>query len=397
MTVFNRARLAWLSALVSLVLAACAAPAPTSWSGLEISPTIAYVASNTQVHAIQLTDGKQLWAYPATPTSATGQFYTEPGVSPDMIVVGSDGPANSHSGALFGLDPATGTERWCLQFDTKTSARANCTLAGTDESIRIPVLYDLFGFKLNPASDNRVVAGIVLTDGVAYVGLTNAYVYAVDAQTGAVKWSFKAGGAIWGKPDVEPDAVYVPSLDHQLYALNRADGRLRWQADLGAAAAATPAVADGRVFAGTFGNKVIALDAATGAPVWQVSVKNWVWSRPLPANGVLYVADLSGKLSALNPADGSERWSVTPGGPLRADLILLDGTLYAGDKNGQLMALNADDGAPRWQQTLTNKGQVLSNLRVVDGRVLVAPYQGSNLLEAYTTGGALQWAFAPAR
>jgi hypothetical protein len=62
--------------------------------------------------------------------------------------------------------------------------------------------------------------------------------------------------------------------------------------------------------------------------------------------------------------------------------------------------LNAADGQELpnvGKQAVQGGGQILSTPLVVPEQdiVLVATYQGSNLLTAYTTSGAFRWAYTP--
>lgn len=376
----------------ALVLTACGSPSATSWPGLATDDNLAYVAYNQQVYAISLEDGKQVWAFPASPSATTGVFFADPGVSPNMIVVGSEGPISSHSGILFGLNPETGQQQWCLAFDSRGAQRQNCPLANGG------IAPGLFGIE--PPSDNRILGGITISDDTAYFGLANSHVYAVDIATGKDLWSFnKAEHAIWAAPRVAGDLVYVTSLDHSVYALNRADGSLKWKKDLGASVGGTPAVVDGNLYVGSFGSKLYALDAVTGSDKWPkpFEAHNWVWGGPVSQEGRLYFTNLDGTVFAVDSETGNQEWAVTPGKVMRASPAVISDTVFVGDKAGTLFALNPADGAVRWKQQL-NKGEFLATPLVVNNLVLVTPYQGDNLLVAYeTSAGAVKWAFAPSK
>lgn len=373
--------------LCALVLAACGATTSGSWPGLAANSDLAFVVLNQQLHAINLSDGKQAWAFPASATANTGLFYAEPAITPEIIVLGSEGPTNSHSGILFGIDPTTHQQRWCLAFDKKGAQRQNCPQAPNTD------VTGLFGIAL--PNDNRFIGGIVVTEGVAYFGLANSTIYAVDTTSGSVKWSFKAENAVWSTPFVTSHALYVTSLAHLLYALDRETGRLLWQKDLGAAIAGGATAADGKVYVGTFGSKFYALSAETGDEIWSQATNNWVWTTPVVHAGLVYFGDLAGTLFALDANTGDQKWAVTPGGRLRASPAIAGDTLYIGDEKGKFFALDLASGAQRWSQEM--KGELLTSPIVVGDLVLIAPYKGDNLLVGYTTTGALKWAFAPSK
>jgi len=71
-----------------------------------------------------------------------------------------------------------------------------------------------------------------VTGGVVYVGSLDNTAYALDAGTGAERWSFETGDAVEGLT-VADDVVYIASYDHHLYVLDAAGGRERWRCATG--------------------------------------------------------------------------------------------------------------------------------------------------------------------
>jgi outer membrane protein assembly factor BamB len=403
----SRAHLGLLLFLTAAMvfLTACVDTTP-SWSGLAANAQLAFVAFQQQVHAVDLSNGKPVWDFPPQANSSMGPFYAVPAVGDNIVIVAAEGPAGSNSGILFGLDPAQATAiggwRWCLVFDAKGDKRQqgqrwNCQLAPGAED------HGFLGFFAAPTDslDNRLFGGIAIVGDMAYFGMASGRVYAVDITTGAVKARYTdIARAVWATPLVSDDTVYVTSLDHFVYALNRADLTLKWKQDIGASSAGTPALANGTLYIGSFNNKLHALDAATGAEKWSKDTGNWVWGGPIVKDGVLYFTDLSGMVYALDAQSGGQKWSATPGGVIRASPTVISDTVYVGDEAGKLYALNLADGSVRWSQpqTATGKpGQLLAAPLVVNDLVLVSPYQGDNLLVAYTTAGEFKWPYAPSK
>jgi outer membrane protein assembly factor BamB len=92
---------------------------------------------------------------------------------------------------------------------------------------------------LNPASvsgidlDWSFTTAFVVKDsspavvsGVVYIGSEDHKLYALDAATGALKWSYTTAGAIDSSPAVANGVVYVGSNDHKVYALDATNGTL---------------------------------------------------------------------------------------------------------------------------------------------------------------------------
>lgn len=380
--------------LAALLLAACGRGPAQTWPGVATDTQYAYVAQGQQVHAVSLPDGQQVWAYPTAANNNVSQIVSQPGVGADVIVVASEGPSGTYSGIAYGLDRNTGKPKWCLAFDAKGASSqvepllGNCPLADGGAPAGF--------FGLGPAVDDRILGGVTLTNGVAYFGLASGAVYAVNAETGKDLWHFKAERDVWAAPLVVTDTIYVVSLDHHVYALDRETGHLRWPPkDMGAAVAGEPTFDKGMLFVGTFGDRLAALDAATGDERWSFTTKNWVWNGPEIAHGVLYFTDVSGNVFAADEATGQQKWVVTPGGQMRARPVLSGDNLYVGDRSGNIFALDPATGSTHWQRM--QKGQILVPAMIVSDTVLVAPYTGDNLLVAYSPNGDLKWAYNPSK
>jgi len=395
----SRLRLALLGLLSALALAACGAQPLASWPGLAVDQELAYVAYNNQVVAVNLADGKKRWSFPPEGGRGGDVFLADPAVGADVVVVGSEGPLSSYSGAVFGLNRADGAERWCLALDSRardrlTTATADCPLApGATQA-------GLFGIM--PPEDNRVIAGIALADGVAYVAAANQRVYALDALTGEVLWTqLVSRHPIWATPVVAGDRLYIASLDHVLYARDRATGNPLWEKDLGGMLAGSPALVDDVLYIGTYNKEVVALDVSGREPVekWRATAENAVWGGPQVKDGVVYFSDLSGGLYAVDAATGAQKWRVTPGGMLRASPAIAGDLLFIGDKDGRLHARRLTDGSEAWTREVAGGGQLYASPLVLPeaGLVLVAPYQGSNWLVIYNTAGNEPRAFAPSQ
>ena len=78
--------------------------------------------------------------------------------------------------------------------------------------------------------------------------------YAIDEETGEVKWQMEAGRAVNSSPMLHGGVVYFGSHDGYLYAVNL-DGSVKWRFATGGPVVATPAVSGGNlVFGSSDGN-----------------------------------------------------------------------------------------------------------------------------------------------
>jgi polyvinyl alcohol dehydrogenase (cytochrome) len=139
-----------------------------------------------------------------------------------------------------------------------------------------------------------------IAGGRLFVGSESSFVYALNAETGCVYWSFRAGtavrsaisvGAITGQPGARY-AIYFGDLNGAVYAVNAETGTLIWrqQADSHPLARVTgaPVLHRGRLYVPVTGfeeavaanpkyeccttqGSVVAYDANTGAQIWKAS------------------------------------------------------------------------------------------------------------------------------
>jgi outer membrane protein assembly factor BamB len=119
----------------------------------------------------------------------------------------------------------------------------------------------------------------------------------MNSASGELLWKYETGLGISSSPAVSEDFVVVGSKDGFLYALQTQTGRLRWRTLVGEVVTAPPVIRDGVVYiqaGGTF-----ALDCATGNVVWRAALAGAVQSAPVLAADTVYLAGLSGEVYAL--------------------------------------------------------------------------------------------------
>ena len=73
--------------------------------------------------------------------------------------------------------------------------------------------------RVGPSESSPLVA-----NGLVYFGDWNGKVWALDAQTGAVRWTHQIDGEVKGGLALDGDTVYVGSYDHHVYAFDAHNG-----------------------------------------------------------------------------------------------------------------------------------------------------------------------------
>ena len=165
-------------------------------------------------------------------------------------------------------------------------------------------------------SNAAVSNGMLYINAVAYNAPddthTNPYnprheFYALNTQTGELKWTFNAG--VFSIPDDNKsstpaivDGVYygASSLSRQFYAIDAATGALKWKYNIGVVVKGNPVVEDGYVFFADAKGTVYALDTKTGKAITKLNLGGNINPQgPTIYNGTLYVANQNGKVYAM--------------------------------------------------------------------------------------------------
>jgi glucose dehydrogenase len=277
-----------------------------------------------------------------------------------------------------------------------------------------------FGGCLGYALGSQVDSSPAVANGVVYVGSDDGDLYALNASTGAILWSYTTGGPVTSSPAVVNGVVYVGSSDRNVYALNASTGAKLWSYTTAAIVRSSPAVANGVVYVGSDDFNVYALNASTGAKLWSYTTGNTVGSSPAVANGVVYTGSNDNNVYALNASTGAKLWSFATGNVVYSSPAVANGVVYIGGYalnastgallwisstgfatspavangvvyvctgDGSIHALNANTGAVLWSYTTTGNQQ--SSLTIVDGVVYInaGDATGQMNLYAFSLGG----------
>lgn len=336
--------------------------ATNSWPGLTVDPSgeTLYIANNTFVYALNLSNGTEKWRHPAEADNKVTYFAP---------------PSLTNDGQL--IIPSFDSNLYSLNLETKA-----------------------LNWTFSDAKNRYIASALALEDQVIAADSDN-FLYSVSL-AGQLQWSFETNHSLWATPVANGNTIYLPSMDHHIYAIQSDGGELVWQTeDLGGALAAQPILGqDGILYIGTFGSEVIALDTQNqGQIVWRSSTDGWVWSTGLLEDGVLYVGDLGGSLFALDAATGAQKWKYTPAEIQKPAIsgapAILGDTLYYVTEGGSLFALDWTNGGQKWSKQF--EASFYPGPIVVDDMILLASMGGDELVIALDANGNQKWVFIPAK
>jgi outer membrane protein assembly factor BamB len=247
----------------------------------------------------------------------------------------------TNHGLLLALDAATGHVLWqrklgrCIASSPSVAGEALVVgvLAAPPQCDRdIPSYIAAFdvrtGRTLWRHGAGPVEASPLVVGGTVIVGSWDGRVRALDAATGALRWSFPTGGPIKAGASLAGRNAIVGSYDGSLYALDERTGALRWAAAVGARFYATPAVAGGRVIDATTDGVVHAFDTRSGAERWSRSIGRFAYSAAAVARGRAYVGSYDHRLYALDVHSGDIVWTYRAPGPVSGAPTVLGNLVY---------------------------------------------------------------------
>ena len=201
-----------------------------------------------------------------------------------------------------------------------------------------------FGEASATSSESPVIAnGLVYVDKI--ISDDVRFPVALDARTGVEVWTYDHDGRVESPMTVVDDLVLFGDDKQQIYALDARTGEYRWQIEHGIFNSGLIAVADGVALLGSY-----AVELSSGDTLWQVrdSDMGRYISNPAIANGVVYFGTEDGLLIALDLKTGEGVWQFDAGDGVVTDPAVSNGVVYFGI-NRFLYALDATSGKEYWR------------------------------------------------
>lgn len=337
--------------------------------------TTVYVAStNGSLYAVDRASGTQRW-----------KFDTRGAIASSPAVVGGLVYISSADGNVYAVDAESGTQRWVFATKGERRFTAPGIHGAQPKTERMPDPFDVF------------LSSPTVLNGVVYIGSGDQNLYALDAATGALRWSFATGDVVHATPAVANGVVYVGSWDRNLYALDASNGRERWRYTTGndtviynqIGIASSAAVIDGVVLVGGRDGKFHAVDAQTGQPKW-VHNNNGGWTIASPAvrDGVVYFPTSDGtRFKAIEIATGTVRFNVQNLAVSFSSPAIAGNVAFYGTSDGYLNSVDLASGTVlRRFQTDGSKENGAKYTDAATGRMQTGPMYPDRTLDGMMIG-----------
>jgi outer membrane protein assembly factor BamB len=221
----------------------------------------------------------------------------------------------------------------------------------------------------------RLTGRVVLEDGHVYGAGVDRKVYAVDLESGEIRWSSRVQGLVAGGVLVSGETLFVASSrpEGRTYALDRNNGRRLWRSKTGPVGAPL-ALVGGTLLVPAQRGWFMALDPRDGSRRWRVKM-GMARVAPVSVGGGAVVVATVDSLYRLTVADGEVSHRVPTPGTVLSPWIAHRGLLVAGTTDSQVVAISPVDLTTRWSARVD--APVLGSPAVLGDMLYVASRRGT--------------------
>ena len=323
--------------------------APFGASAAVVAGRVYVGSDNHKLYCLDARTGLGIWEF-----KAALEIFASPVVADGRVYLG-EGLHTAKDARLYCLDADTGKPVW--ELPTKSHIEFSPTLFGG----RLYLAAGEDGVYCVDPRDGRLVwryEGVhvdmspSVTEGGVFFGSVygSPAFYALDPQSGALRWKRAAPLGVSGSPSTDGERVCF-GLGNGTFEASHAqprgavvclaaDGRTLWQRDVPDAVLTTVALADGAAYFGCRDGRVYGVDAATGEVRWSFATQDAVVSSPAVAGGRVYFGSNDGNIYGVEARTGAKIWSYDTSNEafntdarVMASPAISDGRLYVGSMN----------------------------------------------------------------
>ncbi|MBT3206088.1 MAG: PQQ-binding-like beta-propeller repeat protein [Gammaproteobacteria bacterium] len=213
---------------------------------------------------------------------------------------------------------------------------------------------------------------LVVHDDKFFVGLSGGLFQAHSIVDGKLLWQLDLGVDVQSKPLVKHNTLYIPTtyvgpeLSNDphgkaiLFAVDLNSGKMKWSTKTGNYALQSPSINDGTLFlAGSYYDPSIDIDEGgpmkisahninDGSLLWDFKgVDGYIKAIYADKDAVVYVG-YQDFINALNSQNGQQLWRVDTGN-WTPSLLGSDGVIYYGSATTKVFAISSQNGIKLWQ------------------------------------------------
>lgn len=313
---------------------------------------IIYVGADSgHLYAIRESDMTVKWSFRVRPTAKFG-IHGTPAIDQNHIYIGG------YDGWLYALDKASGQLRWQSELGdyigsspmiwgdriyigvetSKPGGYLSCVDKDSGKEL----------FRSTDFGDHTHGTPTIHPETkTAFLGANSKKFYAVDTDSGAIRWEYTTGGDIKSTAALHDGKVLFTSWDGYLYNLTRDSGELVWRFKTAGKSMSSPAIDtdDRRVYFGSHDFKLYAVDLDSGERIWSYRTGKRIISSPtLVSNAtgegkIVVFGSGDTFVYGLNAENGVLLFKIKTQGKLSCVPTVKNGTLYVSGDDGFLYVI----------------------------------------------------------
>jgi eukaryotic-like serine/threonine-protein kinase len=223
-------------------------------------------------------------------------------------------------------------------------------------------------------TEGSVNSTAAIEDSFAYFTSGGNYLYAVDIETGKIKWKTNLGKPLpylWlfdyytSSPVIFGQSIFVGGGDGALYCFDR-DGKQKWKFSSGARIHSSPAIANGLVVVGNHDGSIFACEAKSGELKWRFETEGTKFE---------------------NEKEGFDRKAIIASPTISGNKVVIGG------RDGYLYAINLENGKEIWRYNY-DVSWVVSSAAISDGIVVSGTSDGKKINALDLSNGKVLWSHA---
>lgn len=315
-----------------------------------------------RLYALERATGKVVWAFathrheqelvePPADGAFTG-IHGSPAIDAERVYVGD------YAGFAYAVDKRTGGLAWEVGLGGSIGASPALDADGLFLAVEEPTP-DGRVFGLRAATGEREYqsgwlgghphSSVSRRDGALFVGSNAGALVRLEPPAPAPAFTVPTTGAIKSTAAVADDArggatAYFTSGDGRLHAVDAASGAERFTAVTGNTILSSPAIAPGRVVFGSHDGLVRCVDAESGEPRWSFDAGAWVSSSPTLVLGsdLVVIGTNAGEILGLGLAAGELRFRLTVSAPVTSVPVVVGRSLFVNDDSGTVYRFDGE-------------------------------------------------------
>ena len=240
-------------------------------------------------------------------------------------------------------------------FANWTSFRGNPQLTGVADSQLPDKLELLWTFQ----AGDMIESTAAIVDNVVYVGVSDGYLYAIDAATGKNTWKYQTSAPIKSSPSIHNGVIYFGDGEGIFHAVDIATRKKKWQFSTEGEIISSANFAGNRVLFGSYDGFLYCLNIKNGELVWKYETEGYVHGTPAIYENFVIVTGCDSYLRIINIDDGKQTQMVNLGAYVGASPAILDDkkdsqdtvevSAYCGTYGNEVLGVELKTGKIAWR------------------------------------------------